>query len=109
MLRNPAYRGAACCSKTEQRHRGKQLEHQRAAPRAVFRTVIHDCHPELQRLVAHIREKKPAKPVHLVLHGETLYIGAAGTGSILAFDIPNAARTSMRDSLRDYRARTETP
>ncbi len=43
------------------------------------------------RLVAHIREKKLAKPVHLVLHGETLYIGAAGTGSILAFDIPKAA------------------
>jgi sugar lactone lactonase YvrE len=26
--------------------------------------------------------------VHLALHGDTLYIGAAGTGSILAFDIP---------------------
>ena len=28
------------------------------------------------------------KPVHLILHGDTLYIGAAGTGSILAYDIP---------------------
>ena len=40
------------------------------------------------RLVARIRRKKQTKPVHLVLHGETLYIGAAGTGSILAYDIP---------------------
>jgi hypothetical protein len=29
--------------------------------------------------------------VHLVLRGDTLYIGAAGTGSIMAFDIPKAA------------------
>jgi hypothetical protein len=40
------------------------------------------------RLVARIRGKKQTKPVHLVLRGETLYIGAAGTGSILAYDIP---------------------
>ncbi len=43
------------------------------------------------RLVARIRGKKLTKPVHLILHGETLYIGAAGTGSILALDIPAAA------------------
>ena len=43
------------------------------------------------RLVARIKGKKLAKPVHLVLHGGTLYIGAAGTGSILAYDIPKAA------------------
>ena len=43
------------------------------------------------RLVARIRGKKLAKPVHLVLHDQTLYIGAAGTGSILAYDIPKAA------------------
>jgi hypothetical protein len=29
--------------------------------------------------------------VHLILHGDTLYIGAAGSGSILAFDIPAKA------------------
>jgi hypothetical protein len=40
------------------------------------------------RLVARIRGRKLTKPVHLILHGETLYIGAAGSGSILAFDIP---------------------
>ncbi|MGC1451390.1 MAG: hypothetical protein WA830_15275 [Candidatus Sulfotelmatobacter sp.] len=40
------------------------------------------------RLVAHIKGKKLTKPVHLILHGETIYIGAAGTGSILAYDIP---------------------
>ncbi len=43
------------------------------------------------RLIAHIKGKKLAKPVHLVLDGETLYIGAAGTGSILAYDIPKTA------------------
>jgi DNA-binding beta-propeller fold protein YncE len=40
------------------------------------------------RLVARIMGKKLAKPVHLIRHDDTLYIGAAGTGSILAFDIP---------------------
>ena len=43
------------------------------------------------RLVARIKGKKLAKPVHLLMHGETLYIGAAGTGSIFAYDIPKAA------------------
>jgi DNA-binding beta-propeller fold protein YncE len=40
------------------------------------------------RFVAHIKGKKLTKPVHLILHGDTLYIGAAGSGSILAYDIP---------------------
>ncbi|MFO1398123.1 MAG: hypothetical protein U1F48_13765 [Burkholderiales bacterium] len=40
------------------------------------------------QLVARIRAKKLRKPVHLVLRGDTLYIGASGTGSILAYDIP---------------------
>ena len=40
------------------------------------------------RLVARIKGSRLTKPVHLILHGDTLYIGAAGTGSILAFDIP---------------------
>jgi DNA-binding beta-propeller fold protein YncE len=43
------------------------------------------------RLVARIRGRKLTKPVHLILNGDTLYIGAAGTGSILAFDIPAKA------------------
>ena len=41
------------------------------------------------RLVARIEGKRMKKPVHLILHAETLYIGAAGTGSILAYDIPD--------------------
>jgi hypothetical protein len=41
------------------------------------------------RLVAHIGGKRMRKPVHLILHGETLYIGAAGSGSILAYAIPS--------------------
>ena len=43
------------------------------------------------QLVARIKGKKLLKPVHLILQGDTLYIGAAGTGSILAYDIPKAA------------------
>ena len=39
------------------------------------------------RLVARIKGRRLTKPVHLILHGDTLYIGAAGTGSILALDI----------------------
>src|SRR4029077_1890622 len=46
---------------------------------------------ERGRLVARIKGRKLTKPVHLILQGETLYIGAAGTGSILAFDIPAKA------------------
>jgi len=43
------------------------------------------------RNVARIKGPKLSKPVHLILHGDTLYIGAAGSGSILAFDIPMEA------------------
>ena len=46
---------------------------------------------ESGRLVARIKGRKLKKPVHLILQGDTLYIGAAGTGSILAFDIPEKA------------------
>jgi hypothetical protein len=38
-------------------------------------------------LVARIKNHALEAPVHLILHGETLYIGAAGTGSILALDL----------------------
>jgi hypothetical protein len=41
------------------------------------------------RLLARIRGKRMRKPVHLVLHGDTLYIGAAASGSLLAYDIPH--------------------
>jgi sugar lactone lactonase YvrE len=43
------------------------------------------------RHVAHIKGSRLTKPVHLILHKDTLYIGAAGSGSILAFDIPEKA------------------
>jgi hypothetical protein len=42
-------------------------------------------------LVARIKGRRLTKPVHLILHGDTIYIGAAGSGSILAFDIPAKA------------------
>ena len=38
-------------------------------------------------LMAHITGRTLEAPVHLILHGETLYIGASGTGSILALDL----------------------
>jgi len=38
-------------------------------------------------LVAHITGRALKAPVHLILHGETLYIGASGSGSILALDL----------------------
>jgi NHL repeat len=38
-------------------------------------------------LLAHITGGMLKAPVHLILHGETLYIGASGTGSILALDL----------------------
>ncbi len=38
-------------------------------------------------LMARITGPELKAPVHLILHGETLYIGASGTGSILAFDL----------------------
>jgi len=37
--------------------------------------------------IAHIAGQELKAPVHLLLHGETLYIGASGTGSILALGI----------------------
>ena len=46
---------------------------------------------ETGRFVARIKGRKLTKPVHLIVSGDTLYIGAAGTGSILAFDIPEKA------------------
>jgi DNA-binding beta-propeller fold protein YncE len=41
-------------------------------------------------LMAHVKGRTLKAPVHLILHGETLYIGASGTGSILALDLTSA-------------------
>ncbi|MGC1293789.1 MAG: hypothetical protein WA869_02000 [Alloacidobacterium sp.] len=38
-------------------------------------------------LMARITGRVLQAPVHLILHGETLYIGASGSGSILALDL----------------------
>ncbi len=38
-------------------------------------------------LMAHITGRALKAPVHLILHGESLYIGASGSGSILALDL----------------------
>jgi DNA-binding beta-propeller fold protein YncE len=40
--------------------------------------------------IAHITGPELKAPVHLILHGETLYIGASGTGSILALDLTSS-------------------
>ena len=42
---------------------------------------------ESGELLAHITGGTLEAPVHLVLHGEKLFIGASGTGSILALDL----------------------
>jgi NHL repeat len=41
-------------------------------------------------LMARIAGRLLKAPVHLILHGETLYIGASGSGSILALDLKSA-------------------
>ena len=38
-------------------------------------------------LMARITGRELKAPVHLILHGETLYIGASGSGSILSLDL----------------------
>ncbi len=49
-------------------------------------------------LMAHITGRSLEAPVHLILHGETLYIGASGTGSILTLDLttPPAGEVEAR-------------
>ncbi len=44
-------------------------------------------HVQSGELLAHITGGTLKAPVHLILHGETLYIGASGSGSILALDL----------------------
>jgi DNA-binding beta-propeller fold protein YncE len=44
-------------------------------------------------LMAHITGHALKAPVHLILHRETLYIGASGTGSILALDLVSTPPT----------------
>ncbi len=44
-------------------------------------------------LMAHISGKALKAPVHLIMHGETLYIGASGSGSILALDLTSTPPT----------------
>jgi hypothetical protein len=41
-------------------------------------------------LVARIKGRAMVAPVHLVQHDDTLYIGASGSGSILAYDLPKS-------------------
>ena len=48
-------------------------------------------------LMAHITGRELKAPVHLILHGETLYIGASGSGSILALDLTvHAAKGKLK-------------
>src|SRR5271163_3567359 len=44
-------------------------------------------HVKSGELMARITARELAAPVHLTLHGETLYISASGSGSILALDL----------------------
>ena len=49
------------------------------------------------------------KPVHVVLHGETLYIGAAGTGSLLAYDIPSTVPNGKQKARVVIDAKLQAP
>ena len=51
-------------------------------------------HVQSGELIARITGQELKAPVHLILHGETLYIGASGTGSILALDLKSAPLSS---------------
>ena len=51
-------------------------------------------HVQSGELMAHITGRELKAPVHLILHGETLYIGASGTGSILALDLTPRRRAA---------------
>ncbi|MBP7080492.1 MAG: hypothetical protein KBA96_05230 [Rhodocyclaceae bacterium] len=50
------------------------------------------------KLVAYIKGAKLTKPVHLILDKDIIYIGAAGSGSILAFD--TAGKKAPRGKLK---------
>ena len=50
-------------------------------------------------LMARIAGRELKAPVHLILHGETLYIGASGTGSILALDLSTPPRGELKASV----------
>jgi DNA-binding beta-propeller fold protein YncE len=47
-------------------------------------------------LMAHIKQHALKAPVHLLLHGETLYIGASGTGSVFAHDLISTPRGKLK-------------
>ena len=51
-----------------------------------FELVVGSIHPPLTS-IRHPHTRALKAPVHLILHGETLYIGASGSGSILALDL----------------------
>jgi NHL repeat len=46
-------------------------------------------------LMARIAGRALKAPVHLLLHGETLYIGASGSGSILALDLTSTPKGDL--------------
>ncbi len=50
-------------------------------------------------LMARITGEELVAPVHLILHGETLYIGSSGTGSILAFNLSTPLSGELRASV----------
>ncbi len=47
-------------------------------------------------LMARITGQELKAPVHLILHEETLYVGASGTGSILALDLKSVPLSELK-------------
>ena len=60
-------------------------------------------------LMAHITGRALKAPVHLILHGETLYIGASGTGSILALDLTSTPPSGRAQGARGDRRKARHP
>ena len=56
--------------------------------------------------MAHISGPELKAPVHLIRHGERLYIGASGTGSILALDLTSSLPSGNLKAARGSRRKT---
>jgi hypothetical protein len=68
-------------------------KHLYVADEAADAVKVFDVHSG--ELIARIEAPALKAPVHLILHGETLYVGASGTGSILALDLASTPPSEL--------------
>jgi hypothetical protein len=69
-------------------------KHLYVADEAADAVKVFDVHSG--ELMARITGQGLKAPVHLILHGETLYIGATGSGSILALDLKSMPLSELK-------------